>query len=70
MDAHPFIRCGEETRVIPRILGMHTKTYAEKTEMTRLQEAHIDRRLLNSAMASYILTIICEWQINMTAFRP
>ncbi|XP_067928537.1 protein-tyrosine sulfotransferase 1-like [Watersipora subatra] len=58
LDAHPYIRCGEETRVIPRILGMHTKTVASQTEMSRLEEAHISESLLRDALASYLLTII------------
>lgn len=66
LDAHPYIRCGEETRVIPRILGMHTKTVASQTEMSRLEEAHISESLLRDALASYLLTIIgtdkhCFW---------
>lgn len=58
LDAHPDIRCGEETRIIPRILGMHTKTVGSQIEMSRLNEAHIDEGLLRDALASYILTII------------
>lgn len=58
LDAHPDIRCGEETRVIPRILGMHTKTVSSQLEMSRLSEAHISEDLLRNALASYILTII------------
>ena len=25
LDAHPNIRCGEETRVLPRLLQMHSQ---------------------------------------------
>lgn len=68
LDAHPDIRCGEETRVIPRILGLHSKTFNEKNEMVRLEEAHINKDLLLSAMASYILTIIGKSSDNTCGF--
>lgn len=58
LDAHPDIRCGEETRVIPRLLGMHTKMIGSHLEMSRLAEAHIDEPLLRDALASFILTVI------------
>jgi protein-tyrosine sulfotransferase len=30
LDAHPAVRCGEETRVVPRILGLKLGWAAEK----------------------------------------
>ena len=58
LDAHPDVRCGEETRVIPRILGMHSGMTKSQLEMTRLKEAKIDENVLNNALAAYILSII------------
>lgn len=58
LDAHSDIRCGEETRVIPRILGMHTGMEKSNVEMARLREAKIDRGVLDSALGAYILSII------------
>lgn len=58
LDAHPLVRCGEETRVIPRILGMHTKMLASASERARLLEAKVDEPLLDAALASYVLTVI------------
>lgn len=58
IDAHPDVRCGEETRVIPRILGMHTGMSRSQLEMNRLKEAKIDESVLNNALAAYILSII------------
>ncbi|ELT98768.1 hypothetical protein CAPTEDRAFT_101041, partial [Capitella teleta] len=58
LDAHPDVRCGEETRVIPRILGVHQAITKTDIEMKRLREAHITEDVLNDALAAYILTII------------
>ncbi len=60
LDAHPDIRCGEETRVIPRILGMHAQMLKSQLESTRLQEAKITEDVLNNAMGAYILSIIAK----------
>ena len=59
-DAHPEIRCGEETRVIPRILGIHAGMSRSDLEMTRLKEAKITEEVLNSALGAYILSIISK----------
>lgn len=42
LDAHPDVRCGEETRVIPRILEMHRSMIQSDTEMQRLREAKVE----------------------------
>ena len=60
LDAHPDIRCGEETRVIPRILGMHAQMSKSRLEMTRLQEAKITEDILDKALGSYMLSIIVD----------
>ena len=58
LDAHPDIRCGEETRVIPRILGTHKAMMASSKESARLLEAKVTNKILNDAMGAYILTVI------------
>ena len=60
LDAHPDIRCGEETRVIPRILGMHAQMMKSPLEATRLKEAKITEDVLNDALGAYILSIISK----------
>ena len=60
LDAHDDVRCGEETRIIPRILGMHTGITNSITEMSRLKEAKIDSDVLDSALGAYILSIIAQ----------
>lgn len=41
LDAHPDIRCGEETRVIPRLLSLKQQWLKSPIESKRLQEAGI-----------------------------
>lgn len=60
LDAHPDIRCGEETRVIPRILGMHAQMMKSTLEANRLKEAKITEEVLNDALGAYILSIISK----------
>ena len=60
LDAHGDIRCGEETRVLPRILGIHSGMTKSELEMTRLKEAHIDEDVLNEALGAYMLSIISQ----------
>ena len=37
IDAHPDVRCGEETRVVPRLLFMRNNWMADETERKRLE---------------------------------
>lgn len=58
LDAHPEIRCGEETRVVPRILQMRQQWKRSAKESMRLQEAGVTDEVLDEAIASFILDII------------
>ncbi|XP_074642576.1 protein-tyrosine sulfotransferase 1-like [Tubulanus polymorphus] len=60
LDAHPDIRCGEETRVIPRMLFMHSKMQMSQIEKARLDEAKVTEDVLEYALGSYILSIIVK----------
>lgn len=60
LDAHPDIRCGEETRVIPRILGMRTQWEKSSLEKKRLDEAGVTNEVLDSAVRAFILEIIAK----------
>ena len=60
MDAHPDVRCGEETRVIPRMLGMRSNMARSAKESQRLKEAGITEEVLDSAMSAFILEIIAK----------
>ncbi|KAK2182336.1 hypothetical protein NP493_358g03005 [Ridgeia piscesae] len=60
LDAHPDVRCGEETRVIPRILALHNNMMRSGKEEARLNQAKITGDVLDSAMGAYILSIIAK----------
>ncbi|XP_053211457.1 protein-tyrosine sulfotransferase 1-like [Panonychus citri] len=58
LDAHPDIRCGEETRVIPRLLGIRGQWMKSPYESRRLIEAGITSEVLDSAISAFILEIV------------
>ena len=60
LDAHPSIRCGEETRIIPRILGFRQQWIKQPFEARRLQEAGITTEVLNSAISAFILEVVAK----------
>jgi protein-tyrosine sulfotransferase len=58
LDAHPLIRCGEETRILPRILDNANKWLANSDSMSRLKDAGITRDIFDTAISSFMLEII------------
>lgn len=54
LDAHPDIRCGEETRVIPRILAVKQMWARSSKEKIRLDEAGVTDEVLDSAMQAFL----------------
>ncbi|XP_065199522.1 protein-tyrosine sulfotransferase isoform X2 [Planococcus citri] len=60
LDAHPEVRCGQETRVVPRILQMRQHWMKSAKESVRLMEAGVSPEVLDSAVASFILDIIVK----------
>jgi protein-tyrosine sulfotransferase len=60
LDAHPEVRCGQETRVIPRILQLRSHWMKSEKESMRLEEAGINKEVLNSAIAQFCLEIIAK----------
>ncbi|KAI8513199.1 Protein-tyrosine sulfotransferase 2 [Branchiostoma belcheri] len=60
LDAHPSIRCGEETRVIPRILAMQVQWRRSTKEKSRLEEAGVTDEVLDDAISSFVLEVIAK----------
>lgn len=58
LDAHPDIRCGEETRVLPRIVAMRSKWDRSEREHQRLLEAGLPGDVLDKATRAFVTTII------------
>lgn len=60
LDAHPDVRCGEETRVVPRILQMRAHWMKSQKESMRLEEAGLTGDVLDSALSAFILEIVAR----------
>ncbi|KAL1414962.1 hypothetical protein MTO96_007049 [Rhipicephalus appendiculatus] len=62
LDAHPDVRCGEETRIIPRLLSLKQQWSKSPTEVQRLIEGGHHRRreflVMDAAMTAFILEVI------------
>ncbi|XP_037543843.1 protein-tyrosine sulfotransferase 1 [Nematolebias whitei] len=58
LDAHNAVRCGEETRVIPRLLAMKATWSRSVKEKIRLDEAGVTDQVLDSAVRAFLLEII------------
>ena len=60
LDAHPEVRCGEETRVVPRILQMRAHWMKSTKESMRLEEAGLSGDVLDSALSAFILEVVAK----------
>ena len=60
LDSHPDIRCGKETRVIPRLLDFGQSSFKAPFEARRQSEAGITPEVFNSAIGAFILEIIVK----------
>lgn len=60
LDSHPDIRCGGETRVIPRLLNLRNTWLKAPFESERLLEAGITAKVLDNAIGEFILEIIAR----------
>ena len=58
LDAHPDIRCGEETRLVPRILQMRERWRKAKREHRRLDEAGLNNTIINLIVRNFISDVI------------
>jgi len=60
LDAHVKVRCGEESRIIPRIVQMRENWFKSDKEKNRLIQGGIDDNVINAAMSSFILETIAQ----------
>lgn len=58
LDAHPDVRCGQETRVVPRILQMRQHWMRSQKEVVRLEQAGVSKTVLDNAIAAFCLEVI------------
>ena len=55
LDAHPDIRCGEETRILPNIIGL-TNSWLNKS--VQLKKNGVSNKIIESALGSFVLEIV------------
>lgn len=60
LDAHPDIRCGEETRVIPRMLSLRQELRKGSDDHWNLNKVQVTQETLDSATAAFLLQIIAR----------
>ena len=60
LDSHPDVRCGGETRVIPRLLNLRNSWLKAPFESQRLLEAGISADVLDRAVGEFMLEIIAR----------
>lgn len=59
-DAHPNIRCGPETKIIPLILQWHKYLIESNSIMKQIMDAGIEIKALDRAMMKFMKEIIIE----------
>lgn len=60
LDAHPMIRCGEETRIIPRMIDMRNAWLKVPIESERLENAGINEDVMDAAVSAFMLEVIVK----------
>jgi protein-tyrosine sulfotransferase len=60
LDAHPSVRCGEETRLIPRMIFLRNQLISSEKESDRFKSSFISNHLIDLATAQFILEIIVK----------
>ena len=60
LDSHGEVRCGEESRIIPRILAMRENWYRSRKEVERLVQAGVDGPVIDAALSSFVLETIAN----------
>ena len=58
LDAHPDVRCGEETRLVPRILQMRERWRRSIVERKRLIAAGLNDTVINMIVRSFVSNVI------------
>lgn len=62
LDAHPDIRCGEETRVLPRLLQMRSQWVKSQKEKIRLEEAGVTMEVFKKEFHKFIINLILTFE--------
>ena len=54
------VRCGEETRIIPRLVSMREAWFKNEKESERLLQGGIDNKVIDAALTSFILETVAN----------
>jgi protein-tyrosine sulfotransferase len=57
LEAHSMVRCGEETHIIPRLLGFREMWYETDVQTQMLLSGGLSTKVMQSAFASFILEV-------------
>lgn len=61
LDAHPLIRCGEETHILSQIVSMRYDLFNQSTyEKDRLNDAGVTQQVIDSAVRAFILEVMIK----------
>lgn len=59
LDAHPLVRCGEETRILPGMITMRDKWLRSNShERERLNDAGVTQDVIDSAVGAFVLEVM------------
>ena len=74
LDAHPQVSCGEETRVITRVLDTHAKMTEEGSKsLDQLRKAGVSVNVAESAVGAYLVSILAnraDWRSRLCLKEP
>lgn len=57
LDAHSMVRCGEETHIIPRMLGFREMWYTSSLEEQMILKGGLTKEVMKHAFGSFILEV-------------
>lgn len=60
LDSHHKVRCGEETRIIPRILQLRDQIFGSTNEKQRLAQGGITADVIDAAVTAFIMESIVQ----------
>ena len=60
LDSHRLVRCGEESRIIPRLVQMRENWLRTEKERERLAQGGVDDKVINAAVSAFILETMAQ----------
>ncbi len=60
LDAHPSIRCGTETHLIPKVIFFRNDMINSKADMVYMKSAGVTESVIDAAMSAFIMEIMVK----------